>query len=378
MNRRLSSTLGFGALALLAATYVAKAYADAKVEMGEIEGATYRIDMPERWNGGLVIMNHGYSIEPRKPQPGPPSARITLFTDEGYAVAQSSYSKGGYALPEALEDNEKLRKHFIKEFGLPKAIYATGGAMGATITMLSIERYPNAYTAGLATCCGTLVPTLQNLQANFEVLTLVEYYFPGLFQAITGPPNGYQYNDAETKRVAAVLAANPEKAEIVRRIARRKMADMAGYLTFETYVVHEIQERAGGNPFDTRTTVFNVDDDLAKVNAGVKRYDADPRARAFLQKVYPSPSGNLKRPLLVMSPVYDPIVPVTSVAPYVQVVHDAGAEKNLAFQFFDHEGHGNVSAEEVKVAFDALQAWVHGGPKPADGAGVTIRSARDH
>jgi pimeloyl-ACP methyl ester carboxylesterase len=358
--------------------FTARSQAQAKVEMGEIDGASYRIDMPEQWNGALVIMNHGYSMEPRKPQPGTANARITLFTSEGFAVAQSSYSRGGYALPEALEDNEKLRKHFIKEFGPTKALYATGGAMGATITMLSIERYPNIYTAGLATCCGTLVPTLQNLQANFEVLTLVDYYFPSLFQPIVGPPNGYQYSEAETKRVAAVLAANPEKAELVRRIARRKMADMAGYLTFETFVVHEIQQRAGGNPFDTRTTIFNVDDDLAKVNAGVKRYDADPKARAFVEKVYAPPTGNLKRPLLIMSPVYDPIVPVTSVAPYVQVVHDAGSGKNLAFQFFDHEGHGNVSPDEVKTAFDALQAWVKGGPKPADGAGVTVASARDH
>jgi pimeloyl-ACP methyl ester carboxylesterase len=372
-----SKLLGACALALLSMALAPRLRAEAKVEMGEIDGATFRIDMPEQWNGGLVIMNHGYSIEPRKPAPGPPNARIALFTSEGYAVAQSSYSKGGYALPEALEDNEKLRKHFIKEFGPTKALYATGGAMGATITMLSIERYPNVYTAGLATCCGTLVPTLQNLQANFEVLTLVDYYFPGLFQPIVGPTNGYQYNADETKRVAAALAASPDKAEIVRRIARRQMPDMASYLTFETFVVHEIQERAGGNPFDTRTTIFNVDDDLAQVNTAVKRYDADPRARAFLEKVYAPPTGNLKRPLLIMSPVYDPIVPVTSVVPYVQVVHDAGAQKNLAFQFFNHEGHGNVSPDEVKTAFDALQAWVHGGPKPADGAGVTVPSARD-
>jgi len=348
-----------------------------KTEMGEIDGAVFRIDVPEHWNHGLVILNHGYSIEPRKPQPGPLNPRIAIFTDEGYAVAQSSYSKGGYALPEAMVDNEKLRHHFIKEHGPLKSLYAVGGAMGGTITMLSIERRPDIYTAGLDTCCGTLVPTLENLQSNFETLSLVEYYFPGLFQPVVGPPNGYQFNETETKRVAAALGKSPEKAEIIRRIARRKMADLAGYLTFETYVVHEIQERAGGNPFDTTTTVFNVDDDLAQVNAGVKRFAADPKARAFLHKVLPAPSGKLTKPLFVLSPVYDPIVPVAATAPYVQVVKDAGYAQNFAFQFYNHEGHGSVAPGEVKAAFDALQAWVTGGPKPADGAGVTLPSPRD-
>jgi hypothetical protein len=31
-------------------------------EIGEINGAKFRIDVPEKWNGGLVVYCHGYSV----------------------------------------------------------------------------------------------------------------------------------------------------------------------------------------------------------------------------------------------------------------------------------------------------------------------------
>jgi hypothetical protein len=341
-------------------------------EMGEIDGAFYRIDKPRNWNHGLVIMSHGYSVDIRKPAAGPPGERLNVFLDEGYAVAQSSWSRGGYALPEALTDNEKLRQFFVKKYGPLKSLYATGGAMGGLVTMMTIERYPQVYTGGLNTCCGPLIPQEVNHQENFELLTLVEYYFPGLFPPVAGPINGYVWDAAQTQRVAAELAKAPEKAEIVRRVAGRKAADLAGYLAYETFVLHEMQERVGGNPFDTTTTVFNVDDDLAKVNEGVKRFAADPKARATMRLVYPAPTGIVKRPLFIMSPIYDATVAVTSTAPYMQVVRDAGYERNVVFQFYNHEGHGAIATGEVKAAFDALQAWVSGSPKPPNGPGVTL------
>jgi hypothetical protein len=65
---------------------------DVVTETGEIDGAKFRIDMPAQWNKGLMVMNHGYSPTPRVPADGPPSARLRIFLDRGFAVAQSSYS----------------------------------------------------------------------------------------------------------------------------------------------------------------------------------------------------------------------------------------------------------------------------------------------
>jgi len=34
------------------------------VEIGTLDGASYRIDMPAKWNGVLLVYYHGYSEHP--------------------------------------------------------------------------------------------------------------------------------------------------------------------------------------------------------------------------------------------------------------------------------------------------------------------------
>ena len=362
--------------ALAQPTPVATAPAfDGKTEMGEIDGAVFRIDVPAKWNKGLVIMNHGYSPEPRKPQPGAISTRAKTFTDRGYAVAQSSYSQGGWAIEQAMQDNEKLRKYFVKKYGATASVFATGGAMGASTTMTSVELYPEVYTGGLITCCGTMLQPLESMQGSFRMMVLFDYYFPNVLPPPVGPLNGFMYGGDTDKKVQAALDANPQKAEIFRRTTGRRMEHLANHVTFQTYINHEYQQRAGGLPFDNSTYIYTLDDDPAVVNAGVKRYFADPKAMDYARKWYAS-KGDLKKPLMIMSPVYDPVVTINNTTGYIDVVRNAGHIDKVAMQWFDHEGHGALSEAEVGAAFDALVAWTKGGPKPPTGHGVNQGTAR--
>jgi hypothetical protein len=367
--------IGFASIATAQAPTTASAATDIKTEMGEIDGAVFRIDVPTNWNHGLVIMNHGYSPEPRKPLPGPPSARIKTFTDRGYAVAASSYSKGGWAIEQAMQDNEKLRKYFVKKYGKTTSVFATGGAMGASTTMTSVELYPDVYTGGLITCCGTMLQPLESMQGSFRMMVLFDYYFPHVLPSPVGPLNGFMYGGDTDKKVQAALDADPKKAEIFRRTTGRRMEHLANHVTFQTYINHEYQQRAGGNPFDNSTYIYTLDDDPAVVNAGVKRYFADPKAMEYAKKWYAS-KGDLKKPLMIMSPVYDPVVTINNTTGYIDVVRDAGHIDKIAMQWFDHEGHGALSEPEVAAAFDALIAWTKGGPKPPTGHGVNQGTAR--
>ncbi|MGD2133606.1 MAG: DUF6351 family protein [Maricaulaceae bacterium] len=363
MTRMLAAAAAFALLA-------APAVAQVQTEMGEIDGATYRIDVPEEWNGDLIVMNHGYSPTPRIPRDGDPSARSLVYLDRGYAVAQSSYSAGGWAHEQAIVDNEKMIDHFIAEHGEPGRIFASGGAMGASITMMSVELQPEIYDGGLVTCCGALIPAIEWMNDDFEHLALFEHYFPGVAPPLVGPLNGMAYNDPELREaVQAALDANPEAAERYRRVIDRKPEDTAFWTTFKTYLIHEAQERSGGNPFDNTTRIYIVDDeDLATINRAVPRYAADPEAVDYLRQ-WPPSTGELEVPLMILSPVYDPIVPVSSVIDYLDRARDAGAEDMVALQWFDHEGHGSTTSAEVAAAFDALVAWVDGGPKPFTGPG---------
>ncbi len=87
--------------------------AQTKSESGQLGGAKFRIDIPENWNHGLVIYCHGYEPKPGLVDSDPPTAAVlAVFQKAGYAVAQSGYSAGGWAVEEALKDTETLRNYF--------------------------------------------------------------------------------------------------------------------------------------------------------------------------------------------------------------------------------------------------------------------------
>src|SRR5688500_2632325 len=78
------------------------------VEVGQLKGAPYRVDVPPNWNGGLVLYCHGYRGAPDSFDVNAQDEMAQTFAPLGYAVAQSGYSAGGYALREATVDTERL------------------------------------------------------------------------------------------------------------------------------------------------------------------------------------------------------------------------------------------------------------------------------
>lgn len=100
-------TRALHALALLLVT--ASAFArdaivkpvDASTEIGTLEGTAYRIDIPERWNHGLVVFYHGYSPTPVTfGRDEPISPMFDGMLARGFAVIQSAYSATGWAVEE--------------------------------------------------------------------------------------------------------------------------------------------------------------------------------------------------------------------------------------------------------------------------------------
>ncbi len=74
------------------------AWAQPKTETGELNGAAFKIEVPEKWNGGLVMYVHGYSAVPIRYDNPKPNPVLGAFLEEGYAVAQSGYKAGGWAI----------------------------------------------------------------------------------------------------------------------------------------------------------------------------------------------------------------------------------------------------------------------------------------
>jgi hypothetical protein len=79
-------------------------------------GSTYATDVPDRWNGDLVLYAHGIvepgrRIVPRTTRDGYGAARDLLLS-QGYAAAASSCSSAGWALADAVQRTHQFGKVF--------------------------------------------------------------------------------------------------------------------------------------------------------------------------------------------------------------------------------------------------------------------------
>ncbi len=352
---------------IVAAIFGAAIPALAKTERGEINGAQFRIDVPDHWNGSLVMYCHGYAAEPVTYKAGELPPFLRVFTDAGFAVAQSGYAAGGWAVEQAQTDIEGLRRYFISKYRKPRETFVTGHSMGGFLTMMMMEKYPGAYDAGLA-LCGPLAPANYFMpRGAFDLRVVYDYYFPGTLPPPDRVPADYKYSKAENERILALLDAAPEKAAQLRKFAGlRSNKDLAGDLPFLTFVLKDLEERAGGNPFDNRSIIYDNTDDYNQLNKGVKRYAADPAAARYLETWY-TPSGRLAHPMLAVHTTYDPLVPVRIPNMYQSIVEHAGDEAMFEQKFVPHDGHCAILSDEISHAFAELREWKSSGKKPRPG-----------
>jgi len=337
-----------------------------KVELGDLKGAKFRIDIPESWNGGLVVYCHGYADKPVNYTDGPLPAALAVFTSQGYAVAQSGYSAGGWAIEQAVSDIEALRQYFVLKYGRPKETFITGHSMGGFLTMMLMERAPANYDAGLA-MCGPLAPAAYFMQAAFDLRVVTDYYFPGMLPAPDRVPASFQGTPELDRKLQALFESQPEKSAALLRFAGlHNTQELARVLTFLTYVLMDMEQRAGGNPFDNRNTIYETQNDYNALNEAVKRYTADFRAAEYMRTWY-TPTGRLTKPMLAIHTTYDPIVPVRIANRYSELVQQSGSSGLFVQQFVEHDGHCAIQPAEIAAGFSELRTWKSNRTKPQAG-----------
>jgi pimeloyl-ACP methyl ester carboxylesterase len=146
---------------------------------GTIDGADFRVEVPHRWNGTLVLYSHGYY------PPGGTPPEILLATrketeewllDHGYAVAASNFrGVSGWLIEQGIHDQLALLDWFASNIGRPRRTIANGMSMGAGIAIQLAERNPHRF-AGVVAQCSSLEPNgtfNTQLDIAFTVRTLL-------------------------------------------------------------------------------------------------------------------------------------------------------------------------------------------------------------
>ena len=349
-------------------------------EVGTLAQVPYRIDIPAAWNHALVVYYHGYSQGPYLYRArGPLNEQTQPIFDRGYAIIQSGYSVSGWALAQAYPETEQLRLYFLDHYGKPAEgkeartmeTIVEGASMGGALAVATLELNPRPYEAGLD-LCGSVGPADLAFQRRFAWRAAFDFYFPNVLPPLVPGPIDFRDTPAAEKRVFDALHANPPAAAAIRNLTGlHSDHDVAEDMAYFTYVLADMQHKAGGNPFDNQNYLYTGATPGATpadnaLNDGVHRYAADPRARDYLMHHY-TPTGRLNHPMLALHTTYDPRIPGSTLAVYAEQVAIAGFSGNLVQQYVHRDGHCTFTEEEVGRTFDELMDWVHTGRRPAAG-----------
>jgi len=337
-----------------------------KIELGTLNGVHFRIDVPAHFNGGLVLYCHGFDVQmPWNRQPLSPPLQV--FLRAGFAVAESQYRGTGWNVQDALVDSESLRQYFSRHYGVPHRVIVAGHSMGGLVAVALIEMDPGHFQGALP-LCGALGSSYNLIQRrNFDPLVLFEYYYPGALPSPARLPAGFLNSPATIARLARIIQAHPHPAAILTRyLELRRPQELPGMIAFYARLVAQLEQRAGGNPFDNTNTIYDVGPDSAAVNRGVQRYYANPAARTYLLKYY-SPTGELRRPVIAVHTLSDPLVPIWATNDYGTLVREKGRGFWFVQRWVPAYGHCAISARQTQGAFQSLLHWIATGDRPAPG-----------
>jgi pimeloyl-ACP methyl ester carboxylesterase len=342
-----------------------------KTDAGLLNGVAYDIQIPENWNKKLVLYAHGYEMAETPRNTMWPNHILNVFLDRGFAVARSSYSRTGYALPEGVEDTEALRQFFAKKYVKPDSTFITGHSMGGGITVATLEKYPKKYNGALALCPLSSRP-YQQMKSAFDYYVIFNALFPGNF------PSAAEVMSNKAKRVfegdfganigksagilEAIKKSNPDLLDVFAKHYELKEEDLPFVLVFLDGVLRDMAAQSGGNPFDNTNTFYDGFPDDWKLNQKVERLVATVAPKRLIAE---DRTGKIERPLLMMHTTYDQLITAQfGVNNYDDLVHQNGNEKNLKVFFTNGQGHCNFSDEQVATAFDELRTWTTSGKKP--------------
>ena len=121
----------------------------------------------------------------------------------------------------------------------------------------------------------------QTLIDNWET-----HYATVVYPAISDPTSAYSLTQVLAVTGAAYEPGDPASV----------LTTTQNLLWYSVFATNDAQEKLGGQPFDNWERVYSGSDDDAALNAGVRRYQADPAALTAiagdLQKQLAANAGN--------------------------------------------------------------------------------------
>jgi hypothetical protein len=369
-----------------------------RVHAGIRDGAAFRVEVPLRWNGELVVYAHGYRGTGTTVRVDSPALRAH-YVGQGFAWAASSFQTNGYDVGQGVRDSYALLDVFREVTGrAARSVYVTGSSMGGHVAAVAIEHHPRAFV-GAMPYCGVL--------GDVE---LYDYFLDATVTAaaLTGtgidfpldPPAGYL--DAHRRRVIAMLpelgvavgtapVATPAGRQWSAVVERRSGGERPGFdsafaywntvpslapfadLPFLLGVYPGLTGGTGmiapGNVTDNRLTFYRTTDGWWptpaewRLNIDVLRVARTAWPSDDLTGV-PRIDGNPRVPVLSLHTIGDLFVPLSMEQVYARRAILHGRSHLFVSRAIRAVGHCDFTAAELQRGFDDLVVWVRTGARP--------------
>lgn len=370
------------------------------------DGSAYRIDLPETFNGTLLVYSHGL-VPPGQPNPptiAPDPATAAALLDRGYALAGTAFGTG-FAVEQGLRDQAELTTTVARKAVKPQRTLAWGQSMGGLMTAELLERRPDLY-AGALPMCGLLAGSngLWNtyLDLMFTLKTLLD---PSLTLVNDKDP----FTTA-AKAIQAIHEAQSSPRGRARVALAAAMADLPGWagagtqrpapadvdaqeqaqaqtlsdlvVVLATAARSEMELHAGGNPSNNVAVDYGQQlarstdraEVLALYAAAGTGLVADLKALATAPRVpavstalqylrsFASFTGNLHgRPVVTLHDTGDGAAAPEHEQAYAAKVRAAGDSSLLRQLFVERAGHCTFTPAEMVASVQLLDQRVRTG-----------------
>lgn len=332
-----------------------------KFDLGEINGASYMICIPDNWNQGLIMYAHGYEEigEESEAFEAELNEFLEIFTSRGFAFAASSYKRQGLVVKDGIEDTEALRSYFEINYGKPELCIITGHSMGGIISLATIEKYPYEYDGALP-LCAWLGPTSSLMKFGLDMLVTCDYLFLENDGSLVKGDS-----EVDVELLDKKLRQDSETAGLFAEHFRIRVEDLAEMIAFYEYAIKETQAWLGGIPMGNMQTIYSgFGDRNESLNKDIRRYKGFPDATEYFTQYY-SPTALISDPVLALHTTYDEILPVFNYKYYEEATLRNRTDHLFVQQYIVRDGHCYFSEEETGQALDQLLEWIKEGTRPS-------------
>ena len=375
-----------------------------RVLTGIVGGAAYRIEVPLRWNGQLVLFAHGFRGTGTTVWVDEPTLRRYQI-EHGFAWAASSYATNGYDAGQGARDTHALIALFRGKVHRPRAVYATGLSMGGHITAAMIERYHGDFV-GAMPYCGVLgdkelFDYFLDANVTAAALTRTDIEFPESFEAVQAyaptyrgqvlaelPALGTGFNQGNPAGLALTPLGQAWAGTVQQRSGGTRPGFASGFAFWSSFGFAPLTDVpflfgvypgltggtigvADGNVTDNRRTVYRIDDghglltpaELA-LNSAVLRVAPTAAPSSGLTGV-PKVFGDPRIPVLSLHDLGDLFVPFRMEQVYASRVAAHRQSRLFVSRAIRGVGHCDFTQAELQRGFSDLVSWVRGGSQPA-------------